>query len=272
MWKRAWKDTLPAIGVHNRSNVIRNIFLVILALFFIRYLGGQLQMSEELRWVISTILAIGIVFAGIFLFNLVRAPVLIRWEKEQIPSIVVSLHSGRRQWDYEHQHLMWVELGITNTSPTLPIKDVEIQVKNLVDVLPRQDEPGKYLLYVIQQWSPTGICWSERFAPPNQLRLTIPPNSTRHALIAFSNDSNGMWTIFNAPIANKPRYVGGAKITIAVSSPDSALWQGDFYIECHPNYTDGTRARFEFVEWDVWVASHDIVAHPSIADKEGSQT
>ncbi|MDO8490720.1 MAG: hypothetical protein Q7T04_01735, partial [Dehalococcoidia bacterium] len=155
----------------------------------------------------------------------------------------------------------WAELEVTNSSPSQLLRDVEVKVMNLEDVLRKQDDPTKHFLYPVQLFNPTAVCWSERFAPPNQLRMMIPPGSTSLALIGFSDDSNGMWTVFNAPAPNKPRYLGGARIEVEVSSPDSTPWKRAFYIECHPNYTDGTRARFEFVEWDAWLANHELLSN-----------
>lgn len=224
-------------------------------------------MSEEFLWIISTLVPIGIVFLITFLFHLVRAPVYIKWEDEKRPRITVSPHSGRRQEDWQHQHLMWAELEVENTSISLPLKDVEVKVAEVIDILPKQDVPNEYFLYPVQQLSPMGICWSERFASPNQLSLTIPPSSAKSALVAFSGDSNGGKIVFNAHTSPKPLQIDGARIQIEVSSPDCAPWQGSFYIQCHPNYTNGTRARFEFVEWGRWASTHHVIVHPSVADK-----
>lgn len=265
------KETIYTIGFRDWKNAVRSVLLGVIALLIVRYFGGQEQMSEELRWIVSSLVAIGAVFILTFLYHLVQAPVYIKWENEKQPRITASLRSGRRQWEYEHQYLMWAELDVTNTSISQPLEDVEIKVSSIIDVLDWQDAPNNYLLCPVQQSNPMGVCWSERFASPNQLKLTIPPNSTRTALIAFSNDSNGMWTVFNTPVSPKPRHLGGARIQIEISSPDSAPYEGIFYIQCHPNYTDGTRTRFEFVEWDKWVVNHHVIVHSSVADKEVSQ-
>jgi len=276
MWKRAWKDTWPAIGIHNKGNAIRSIVLVVIALLLVRYLGGQPQMSEELRWIVSSGIAVVVVFFGTFLFNLVRAPVYIKWEKEKAPTIAVRPNSGRRQWDYEHQHLMWAELEITNTSYNLPLPDVEVRVASCLQLIEKQDEQGHYALYDMHNWNSTNVCWSERNAKPAQLSLLIPPGSTRNALIAFCDNSNGNWSIFNAPLIPKPQILNGAKIEIEVSSPDSALWKGEFYIKCHPNYATKDfpyriEATFEFVEWQTWIDTHNVISL-SVLDRGDSQT
>jgi hypothetical protein len=179
-------------------------------------------------------------------------------EDERIPRFEVKWRVGRRYYTYEHPHLMWIELDIKNISSSQSMSDVEVQVKSLISVLPKQDQPNTYLLCPLHQFNPTGICWSEQFASPNQLKIIIPSGITKSSLLAFEDDSNGLWTIYNSPILPKPRHLNGAKIEIEISSPDSTPWKDIFYIECHPNYTDGTNARFEFETWGKWLESKGI--------------
>ena len=102
MWKKAWEDTIPAIGYRNRGNAIRSIILAVIALFIVRYLGGQSQMSEELWWIVASAIAVGVVFVGTFLFNLIRAPVYLKWEGEKKPKMSVATRSGKRDHEWQH--------------------------------------------------------------------------------------------------------------------------------------------------------------------------
>ena len=186
-------------------------------------------------------------------------------EEERIPRVVVKPNGGRRHWDWEHEHLMWSELQVTNTSSSLSLNDVEVRLINRIHVLEKQDAPGNYMLYDPHDWSPLSVYWSERNAPFEQLKMTIPPSVTRTALIAFSDNSNGPPAVFNATIIRRPLlHSGGAKIEIEVSSPDSAPWRGAFYIECHPNYLGGAQATFEFVAWETWATNYSVTN--SLAD------
>ena len=159
---------------------------------------------------------------------------------------------------------MWAELYITNTSQSQNIRDVEVRVAKLIYVGVIQNS---YELVDLEDWNPTCVYWSERNAQQSQLKLNIPPSATRVSLIAFTDDSNGGSAVFNAPISPKPWFPGGAKIEVEVTSLDSALWKGYFYIECHPNYLGGPRATFEFVEWETWETSHNVT-YLSGLDKE----
>ncbi len=271
MWKRAWGDTLPELW-NSWGKRLRNLILLVITLLIVRGVGGWEQMNEEMRWLISGGIASVVVLLGLFLFNLIRAPVFMKWEREKEPRIEVQILTGKREHDYQHQHLMWAELDVKNTSISLPLRDVEVKIADVIDILPRQDAPGKYILYPVQKLSSMSVCWSERFSSPNQLKLTIPANSSRCALVAFSDDSNGRWTCFNTPISPKPILLGGACIHIEVSSLDSSTWKGLFFIECHPNYVNGPRARFELVEWETWKANHEITTPESIGRKEDWRT
>ncbi len=189
-------------------------------------------------------------------------------EDEHIPKLAVKPSSGRRQWDWEHEHLMWAELQVTNTSPSMTLKDVEVRVVSCIYVQPKQDKPNSYVLVNLHDWNPTSIYWSVRDASPSQLSLSISPDATKTALVAFQDNSNGVQSVFNAP--THPIIVDGAKIEVEISSPNSALWKGSFYIECTPNWFRGPQATFEFVKWEDWEANHDIV--PLTPNKEDSQT
>jgi len=82
IFKRAARDTLQGIG-STLGTAIRNAILVVLALLAVRWLGGWEQLSEELKWVISSLIALAVVLVGLFIFHLIRAPVLLDFEKKR---------------------------------------------------------------------------------------------------------------------------------------------------------------------------------------------
>lgn len=224
--------------------------------------------SDFIRTVLPMVTFAGGMLAmlgGLFLLSLVLAPYKQRnearkrvraLEQERIPRFAVKPYGDRRQRDWQHKHLMYAELQVTNTSPGLTLNDVELRIVSCLYVQGKQDEPNNYVLVDLHDWNSTSIYWSERDAPPSQLRLSISPGATKTALVAFQDNSNGLQSIFNAP--TPAIIVGGAKIEIEISSPDSALWKGEFYIQCHPNYLGGAKATFEFVEWEIWLANHGL--------------
>lgn len=238
-------------------------------------------MKEEIAVAVAFIIfPIVLYLLAVYILNLIRAPVYIKWEKEKIPSVVVKPNSGRRQWEYENPHLMWAELYITNTSPTLPLKNVEVQIATQLDIVDIREggrgAPVKHHLYDRGTWSPVSVLWSGLDVSPPRTVIDISPGATKISLVAFQDDSNGIWTIYNAPISPKPRNLNGAKIKVVINSSNSALWEGEFYIECHGNYVIKDfpyrkNATFEFVEWDAWSNTHDVI-QPSVPDKEGFQT
>lgn len=54
---------------------------------------------------------------------------------------------------------------------------------------------------------------------------------------------------------------------IEITSNNSALWRGEFYIQCHPNYVNGPRATFEFIQFKNWAETHTIL--PLVASWNG---
>lgn len=184
-------------------------------------------------------------------------------EEERIPRFAAMPRSGRRYHDIEHQHLMWAELDVTNLSPTLHLRDVEIRIRDLVDEL-EWDENGERVRNLPPIWNPIQSIWSLASASrPNQNKMAIPPGETRTALIAYSDDSNGPPAAFSAPDGVRRHLMSGPhRIYLSVSSPDSARLDCDFYIECHPNYAipgikRGTFARYAdstmtFDEWGAY--------------------
>jgi len=197
-------------------------------------------------------------------------------EEERIPRFNVSARGGHRFDKWEHEHLMWAELNIKNTSRSITLEDVEVRIVNLLDVVEKQDEPGKYDLYSLHKWNPIQIYWSERNAPAMQLKRDIPPDDTKIALIAFSDNSNGPPAVINTPTTSKPLLFSlGHKIDVEVSSPNSAIWKGEFYIQCHGKYVTKefpyyTEATIEFETWNKWLDKKGIT-DLLINDKEDSQ-
>lgn len=212
--------------------------------------------------VIGAIVGLGI----IYLICLIKAPYKQRdearnrvyvLEDERTPRMKVLPIAGRRQYEHEHEHLMWAELQVTNTSPSIPLEDIEVRIISCIYVQPKQDKPNTYVFVDLHDWNPTSIYWSIRDASPNQLSLSVSPNATKTALVAFQDNSNGVQSVFNAP--THPIIVGGAKIEVEISSHNSAIWKGGFYLECTPNWFQGPQATFDFVAWEDWEANHDIV-------------
>ncbi len=89
MWRRAFRDTLPELG-GNWARIVRNLIFMGVALIIVRFLGGWQQMSEELRWLVSSGIALGAVVLGRFFFNLIRAPVFLKFEKEKEPCLIID--------------------------------------------------------------------------------------------------------------------------------------------------------------------------------------
>ena len=173
-------------------------------------------------------------------------------------SIVVKPSTGKREADYERtEYTMWAELQITNMGAN-ELKDVQINITKCLTLQAKQDSVNRNDFAMWNQLGikPFCIYWSERQAQSKQMNLVIPSGATRSALVAFQNNPNGGQFNFNS--LNHEWIVGGVKIDIEISSYEAVLWNGDFYIECHPNYLEGERAKFEFVEWNTWVKDKNI--------------
>jgi hypothetical protein len=173
-------------------------------------------------------------------------------------SIAVKPITGKREANYERtEHLMWAELQVKNTN-SKELKSVQVNITNCLTLQVKQDSRSRndFIAWDFLKLKPFCVYWSERQAQPKQMNLDIPAGATRSALIAFQNNPNGGEFSFNS--LNREWVVGGAKIDIEISSHEAVLWSGDFYIECHPNYLGGERAKFEFVEWEAWARDKNI--------------
>lgn len=133
-------------------------------------------------------------------------------EDERIPRIEVKTFCGKRSFDYENKHLMWAELRISNTSSSLPLKDVQVRIISVLEIISYiegKEKVEKRDLYERGNFSPVGISWSERDTYPPSVITEIPPSSMKAALVAFQDNSNGGDGILNSPVAPKPIIVGG---------------------------------------------------------------
>lgn len=200
-------------------------------------------------------------------------------EEERIPKVTVTPEGDRRHWEHQStEHLMWAELTIRNTSPIKTLYNVEVRVTKYTTTQEKLDKSGEYLLMEgLADFKASQVYWSRRDADPPHLAIDIPPNSARTSLIAFSNNSNGPPAILNAPI--KQILSLGGKLEVEVTSPDSAAWKGEFYIECHQHYVSslqqaldkgGIPPTFEFIPWEQWLETHPI-ASERVLDRVDSQ-
>jgi len=175
VWRRGWKDT-KSVWTSWQFYLLDAIVGIVVGSLTAWYWGlGIIGFGMLCAWLGTT----------------VRAPIAQRdearvrlreLEAERIPRITVTPRGDRRQWDWQHEHLMWAELQVTNTSPSLPLNDVEVRIVSLLHVIEKQDAPNSYTLVDLGDWSPVSVYWSEGNAPADQLKLTIPPNTPRIAL------------------------------------------------------------------------------------------
>ena len=183
----------------------------------------------------------------------------ILYERRQLhQSIAVKPSTGKKEADYERtEHVMWAELQVTNTG-TNELKDVQVNITKCLTLQGKQGSVNRndFVMWNQPEIKPFCVYWSERQAQSRQMNLVIPSGATRSALVAFQDNLNGGQFNFNS--LNHEWIVGGVKIDVEISSHEAVLWNGDFYIECHPNYLGGERAKFEFVEWDTWVKGKNI--------------
>lgn len=173
-------------------------------------------------------------------------------------SIEVKPITGKREADYERtEHTMWAELQVMNIGAN-ELKDVQVNITKCLTLQGQQDSANgnDFAMWNQLGIEPFCVYWSERQAQSKQMSLVIPRGATRSALVAFQDNSNGGEFNFNS--LNYEWIVGGVKIDVEISSHEAVLWNGDFYIECHPNYLGGERAKFEFVEWNTWVKDKNI--------------
>ena len=276
---KAIKDTILFFG-WNKRNLVWPLSIVSGFLVYWKWQGLD-KVTEEIQVFISFILVPAGAFAILlFLINAIKAPFLkakenrgeynvkvssleaelnstkerlLILEEERIPKIVAEPITCKPASYERVSKTAWAELKIKNTSSDVPLEDVNVQIAELIGVFEKQDERGVYFLHdSYPDWNPSNIYWSESNAPANQLSITIPPGATRYALIAFHPDLGPALGIFNT-LTYPPMLE--SKIAIEVSSPNTLTWRGEFYIEYHPPGRD----EFEFVEWDSWCGSHNVI-------------
>lgn len=261
-----------AISVPKRWWEVLGIYLT-----YIPLLGGVIGFAVWARRIDPPLpwWNVGLAVGGALLFLVVSFLAFHRVREERDAALesqkgqsrlAVKPVSGRRQSASGNLHLMWAGLEVTNTDPTMALRNVEVQITACHEVLCiREQEKQEFTYHLCGQqedWTRVNACWSESEVTPRSTKVDIPQRATRTAIIAFQDNPNGGTVIYNGPMSNKPTSAE-AKIEVEVSSPDSILWKKSYYIQCHPNYVDGTLARFDFAEWDTWMRDHKVFIEPS---------
>lgn len=209
MWRRAFKDTLPELG-NSWGKGIRNVLFLAIALIFVRWFGGGEQMSEEARWLLSSGIALLIVLAGLFLFNLIRAPVYLKFEKGRLQRIHVELWGYgscllSNQFGKFGRGAHNINLTVTNQSDSIPLGIAKFRLEvpgtvlplhpinsdelqgltgfGGVELLPRDAEPMPHNLYLKPKESRTG-------------QLVFVHDGSMHKQKLYITDEGGTsWTI-----------------------------------------------------------------------------
>ena len=168
-------------------------------------------------------------------------------EDEHTTKFAAAPKVGQGRNAAEHQHRIWAALDVTNlsTRPSGHMRDVEIRIKDVVSEL---------------EWIANGhgdqqafqSIWSTANSKPNQQKIAIPPGQTRTAIIAYSDDENGLSVQFSRPADDviRPLPSGPHRVSLSISSPDSAGLDCDFYIECHPPQAVVGKERSKFAQYE----------------------
>ena len=177
-----------------------------------------------------------------------------RLTEECIPRISAVAHTGLHMLGMG-THLMWAELEVENTSPTQPLMSTQVRVVTCEHIAPPSDntEVFKNLGNYMWDWSPITLLWTQSDSDA----MDIPGGVSRTVLVAFSDNPNGPPAVFNDSV--RTHCPLELKIMVEISSPSSAALHGSYFIQCHPNYTDGTSARFEFMSWEEWASTHTVI-------------
>lgn len=174
-------------------------------------------------------------------------------QEEQVPRMTIS-HSNGQGRDGVGPHRMWAQIDVQNTSPSLALSSASIHVVEAIHVAEQPEVSGGYVLLDLSyDWSPIEILWASGVS-----ETTIPPGTSRTAIIAYSDDFNGP----SGGVFNDGRHtplVLEQKITVEISSPDSPSLREEYFIRCHPNYLSGPQAHFEFERWDRWSEGHPVI-------------
>jgi hypothetical protein len=71
---RAWTDTLQRLDLRHPSKLLVPALVFAITLYFFYRAWGQEQMMQELRWPVTTLVALGLVFGATLIANLILAP------------------------------------------------------------------------------------------------------------------------------------------------------------------------------------------------------
>ena len=184
----------------------------------------------------------------------------LRLENEHVPTISAIHKTGEGRFGVG-AHLMWAELEVKNTSRPRPLTKAQARIVRCESLAPDQDNPDEFknLGHALWDWSPITLTWAQS----DSESVNIPGGASRTVLIAFSDISSGPPAVFNDN--SRTQCSDELKITVEISSPDTATWHASYYIQCQPKMVRGYEdrqwiedAHFEFAPWEEWTATRTV--------------
>ena len=273
----AFSATLTYVREKWQTTLILLFPVILIALVFPSYVQTPLGLPNALLSLAILAIAVSL----FFLSKLVSIPPklhadlqrrLSKAEQRLSSHIIVKPKTGPRDFWNSSSRPSWAGLEVCNSRGGTSLTDVEVHIIGWTFLWSDDHDPERFKMYPTQ-WERTVVFWSESTSPPETSSTTIPPSSTRYAVMAYSDDETGNEWKLNSNLvrerdgsrevavqllrSSEPLFLtpwawpGSHKIEVEVTSSNSPTVHREFHLAyvIQDGYGQGD---FEFADWSDW--------------------
>ena len=259
------------------TTLILSLTVVLIALIFPNYVW----VPPGLHSVYLSLAILAVVVAMFFLSKLVSIPPnlhsnlqrrLCEAERSLSSRIIIKPKTGPRDLWNSGSHPSWAGLEVCNGSGGTTLTDVEVHITGWTFLWSDDHDSERFKMYPTK-WERTALFWSESTSPPETSSTSIPPSSTRDAVLAYSDDKTGNeWKLNSRLVRERDgsgeltvqilrssvylfltlwAWPGSHKIEVEVTSSNSPTVHREFHLAylIQDGYGQGD---FEFPDWSDW--------------------
>ena len=183
MWKLAWKNSLSFFGWNIRTLTVPPFLWLLGAFIYFEWQGVEAVLKEIVVAICFGLIPIGIFLIGLYFYNLIRAPVILSYERKMQPCLEVMEPKEQQE-----------ATGSVETSWVLPIRNSGIKTAEECHAKLEQISTERSTKWLDKFPTDRDLHWAGQAEGMSDFKI-LGQQSAKLGLIYFGGDKKGSITL-----------------------------------------------------------------------------